>query len=136
MYVVWIKVTKNILLIYIIDYFLNEYKGSNHYRELYKKQYYLQRKKKEKKNVGIEINKNSHNSNTKRKTLEESEKILKSIPLSLASGHDSYSLHSLKVCQALLVFASYANLIMWMLRPKIIKYQTCNSLLAKLIYQN
>lgn len=63
-------------------------------------------KKKEKKNVGIEINKNSHNSNTKRKTLEESEKILKSIPLSLASGHDSYSLHSLKVCEALLVFAS------------------------------
>lgn len=61
-----------------------------------KKQYYLQRKKKEKKNVGIEINKNSHNSNTKRKTLEESEKILKSIPLSLASGHDSYSLQSLK----------------------------------------
>lgn len=67
-----------------------------------KKQYYLQRKKKKKKkNVGIEINKNNHNSNTKRKTLEESEKILKSIPLSLASGHDSYSLHSLKVCQAL-----------------------------------
>lgn len=76
-----------------------------------KKQYYLQRKKR-KKNVGIEINKNNHNSNTKRKTLEESEKILKSIPLSLASGHDSYSLHSVKVCQALLVFASYANLIM------------------------